>query len=356
MKDVIVVGGGAIGLFCAVRLRKGGARVWMLDSGPEHPTYFTPIASAAAAGMLAPIGDAPSPHDQVALDSFELWQAMRAGSEWSDGVRFDGAVVVRSSAAEASTFAANAARLGKKVAPLSTGEFRRRTGLRAKVEHAIFVETEGTVDPLRMLTGLAMQAHALGVLRAYDTDVAEVTPTSVTTHEGRVFEADAVVLAPGAWATDKIMKVAPGLKHIRPGKGMLAEIELERSLGPNLRAGNFYIARRREETVLGATLEFDRFDRRVDRAKIAELHAAAERLLPGEVKLTDRAWAGIRPMSPDGWPLIGPTGDGVLLAAGHSRDGWLMAPITAEIITAYVFGNEIQPEWAALSPERFEHT
>ena len=67
MKDVIVVGGGAIGLFCAVRLRKGGARVWMLDSGPEHPTYYTPIASAAAAGMLAPIADAPSAHEKVAL-------------------------------------------------------------------------------------------------------------------------------------------------------------------------------------------------------------------------------------------------------------------------------------------------
>jgi glycine oxidase len=58
-------------------------------------------------------------------------------------------------------------------------------------------------------------------------------------------------------------------------------------------------------------------------------------------------------MSPDGWPLIGPSGD-VLVAAGHSRNGWLLAPITAEIITAYVFGAEIPPEWAALSPQRFE--
>ncbi len=355
MKDVIVVGGGAIGLFCAVRLRRGGARVWVLDSGPEHPTYYTPIASAAAAGMLAPIGDTPSPHEKLALESFDLWNFMRAGAEWADAVRFDGAVVVRPSTAEASAFAANAARLGKKALSLSSGEFRKRTGFRAKVDHALFVEAEGTVDPLRMLTGLALQAHALGVLRAYDTDVAELTPTTVTTHEGRVFEADSVVLAPGAWATDKIQSIAPGLKHIRAGKGMLAEVELERPLGPNFRAGDFYLAKRRENVVLGATLEFDRYDRKVDRTKLAELHAAAERLLPGEVKVTERAWAGIRPMSPDSWPLIGPTGDGILLAAGHSRDGWLMAPITAEIITAYVFGNEIQPEWSALSPARFEH-
>lgn len=353
MKDVIVVGGGAIGLFCAVRLRMGGARVWLLDSLPEHPTYYTPIASAAAAGMLAPIGDAPSAHERVALESFDLWKEFRTGAEWADGVRFDGAVVVRKDAAEASAFAANAVRLGQKVSTLSAGDVRKRTGFRAKVEHALFLEAEGTADPLRVLTGLAMQAHALGVLRHYDTDVSEATATSVTTHEGRVFEADAVVLAPGAWATEKLMRVAPALRSIRAGKGMLAAVELERKLGPNLRAGDFYLAQRREDVVLGATLEFDRFDRKVERAKIAELHAAAERLLPGEVKLTEQAWAGIRPMSPDGWPMIGPSGDGVLLAAGHSRDGWLMAPITAEIITAYVFGNEIPPAWAALSPERF---
>lgn len=354
MKDVIVVGGGAIGLFCAVRLRLGGARVWLLDSGPEHQTYYTPIASAAAAGMLAPIGEAPGAHEHVALESFKLWKEFRAGAEWADGVRFDGAVVVRSSASEAAAFAANASRLGQKVSSLSAGEVRKRTGFRAKVEHALFVEAEGTVDPLRVLTGLAMQAHALGVLRLYDTDASEVTATTVTSHEGKVFEADAVVLAPGAWATEKLMQAAPALKRVRAGKGMLAAVELEKRLGPNLRAGEFYLAQRREDVVLGATLELDRYDRKVDRAKIAELHEAAERLLPGEVQRTEKAWAGIRPMSPDGWPMIGPTGDGVLLAAGHSRDGWLMAPITAEIITAYVFGNEIPAGWAALSPERFE--
>jgi glycine oxidase len=354
MKDVIVVGGGVIGLFCAVRLRKGGARVRLMDSGPEHPTYYTPIASAAAAGMLAPIGDAPSAHERVALESFELWKFFREGAEWADGVRFDGAVVARASEADASAFAANAARLGHKASPLSGNEFRKRTGFRAKVGHALFVETEGTADPLRVLTGLAMQAHALGVLRHYNTDIASVTPTSVTTHEDKVFEADTILLAPGAWATNELMNAAPALRQIRPGKGMVATIEMERRLGPNLRAGDFYLAQRREDAVIGATLEFGRYDRKVDRGKLAELHAAADRLLPDEVKLGEAAWAGIRPMSPDGWPMIGPTGEGILVAAGHSRDGWLMAPITAEIITAYVFGAEIPPAWAALSPQRFQ--
>jgi glycine oxidase len=238
MKDVIVVGGGVIGLFCAVRLRKGGARVRMMDSGPEHPTYYTPIASAAAAGMLAPIGDAPSAHERVALESFELWKFFREGAEWADGVRFDGAVVVRENEQDASAFAANAVRLGHRAVGLTSNEFRKRTGFRAKVEHALFVENEGTADPLRVLTGLAMQAHALGVLRHYNTDIASATPTRVTTHEDKVFEADAIVLAPGAWATNELMNAAPVLKHIRAGKGMVAAIEMEQRLGPNLRAGD----------------------------------------------------------------------------------------------------------------------
>ena len=102
-------------------------------------------------------------------------------------------------------FAVNAARLGHRAATLTSNEFRKRTGFRAKVEHALFVENEGTADPLRVLTGLAMQAHALGVLRHYNTDIASATPTRVTTHEDKVFEADAIVLAPGAWATNVTM-------------------------------------------------------------------------------------------------------------------------------------------------------
>jgi glycine oxidase len=353
MKSVIVVGGGAIGLFCAVRLRKGGAQVQLLDSGAENPTYYTPIASAAAAGMLAPLADAPNAHEKVAIESLDYWKFLRQGAEWADGVRFDGAVVVRDTQAEAEAFARNAARLGQKATPLSGSAFRKHTGFRAKVDHALFVEAEGTVDPLRVLTGLAMQAHALGVLRHYNTDVASLTANSVTTHEDKVFEADAIVLAPGAWATDRLKATVPALKHIRGGKGHLAKIKLERKLGPNLRAGDFYLADRREDAVLGATLEYDRYDWGVNKEAVAQLAASAEKLLPGEVKVTGKVWTGIRPMSPDGWPMIGSTPQGVFIAAGHSRDGWLMAPITAEIITSYVFGQEVPPEWAALSPERF---
>ena len=102
----------------------------------------------------------------------------------------------------------------------------------------------------------------------------------------------------------------------------------------------------------GATMEPGRYDRRVERAKVDQLVAAARLVLGDEIADVGRAWTGIRPMSPDGWPMVGRSGD-VLVAAGHSRNGWLLAPVTAEIITAYVFGADIPERWAALSPGRF---
>lgn len=356
MKQVVIVGGGVIGLFTAVRLAKAGARVTLLEAEAEHASVFGPGASAAAAGMLAPFEEAPSAHDALALASFDLWKQFQTGADWADGVRFDGGVVIAKDAERAAALVRHVEKYGRQATLLSNNQFRKRTGFANKtIEHAVFIADEGVADPLRVLSGLAMQARAHGVIIDYHCDVSNVTATAVKTHEDRVYEAEVVVLAPGAWATEKLQALAPALKHVRPGKGHLVSIELERPLAPNVRTDGFYIAQRREDVVLGATMEFDRYDRRVDKDRVAELLAAAEAVLPGEVRqYEEKAWAGIRPMSPDGWPMIGPSGDGVLVAAGHGRNGWLLAPITAEMITAYVFGAEIPPEWAALSPERFE--
>jgi glycine oxidase len=353
MKQVIVVGAGVVGLFCAVRLAKAGARVTVLEAEGEHASVHGPGASAAAAGLLAPVHDERSAHDGAGLESFRLWMRLREGAEWADGVRFDGGVIVRDTPEEAADLQRRAEQIGCQAAPLSAGQFRKRTGLHARIGNAVFVAEEGVADPLRVLSGLAMQARAHGVIIDYRRDVANVTASAVKTHDDAVYEADAVVLAPGAWATEKLMEAAPALRLVQPMKGHAAAVALERPLGPNLRAPDFYLAQRREDVVLGATAEPGVYDRSVDRRRVGELAAAAEALLPGEVKLLDRAWAGIRPMSPDGWPMVGPTGDGLHVAAGHSRNGWLMAPITAEMISAYVFGAEIPPEWAALSPARF---
>jgi glycine oxidase len=352
MKSVVIVGAGAIGLFCAVRLAKAGARVTVLEEQREAITPYGATASASAAGMLAPIEPDASPHERLALASYDLWKQWRAGAAWADAVRFDGVVIAAKDEAGAEALGQNAARLGRSASVLTPSGFRKRTGFTTKLEHSVFAEDEGVCDPLRALSGLTMEARAHGAIVSFGRDVNEIQAHRVSTFEKEAYEADIVLLAPGAWATQQMQGAAPALKHIRAGKGQLVSVALQSELYPNLRTSGFYIAQRREDVVLGATLQMDVTNRFADPMATELLLAAAAALLPGEVVSKRQAWAGIRPMSPDGWPLIGKSGD-FLIAAGHSRNGWLLAPITAEIITAYVMDDPVSPDWAALSPERF---
>lgn len=353
MTSVVIVGGGVIGLTCAARLAQAGARVTLLEGEKEDFSLHGPTASLAAAGMLAPISES---HDgdhsqlvQLALDSFDLWRQRAPGAPWEDGVRFDGSVVFGRDDVQR-----RAAALGRSATLLSHAQWKKHTGLATRIENALFIADEGTADPIRVLSGLAMEARRYGAQLRFAQDVESVGANEARTIGGAVFEADHVLLAPGAWATDALTAAAPVLNLIRAGKGHIVPVALERPLNANLRGPGFYLARRGEnDVVLGATMEFDRFDRHVDPARVADLLAAAEAALPGEVRARDvRPWTGLRPMSPDGAPIIGRSGD-VLVACGHSRNGWLLAPITAEIVSAYVFGETLPPLWAAFAPDRF---
>lgn len=354
MKRVVIVGAGVIGLMCAVRLAKAGARVTVLESEPDDLSVHSPTASAAAAGMLSPLSGATSRHVGIALASYDLWRAWTPGAPWSDGVRFEGAVLLCEDADEAEARRDAIIKTGRDADALSADQVRRRTGLKARTEAALFVEAEGVADPVRVMSGLAMQARAHGVMLRYDADVMALETNAAITHDDARHEADVIVLAPGVWAREALITAAPALRHVAPAKGHLVSVALSRALHPNVHAPGFYLAERREDVVLGASFEPGVVGRHVEAAHVGALLGAAEAMLPDQVRAVGAAWAGIRPMSPDGWPLVGPAGKGLLVAAGHSRDGWLLAPITAEVITAYVFGAEIGPDWAALSPQRFE--
>ena len=351
MTRVVIVGAGVVGLMCALRLVKEGARVTVLEADPDDLDVFRAGASAAAAGMLAPFDAEGAAHAEIALASFDLWRTLTPGSPWREGVRFDGGVIACANERDAAALQARVMSLGRSAAPLLRGQAVKRAGF--ALDHAIAVEDEGVADPLYVMSGLKLEARRLGVTLAHDQDVARVSANAAHTFTGESHEADHVVLAPGAWANDEIAAAVPALKRVRPAKGHLVSVKTAKPVTANVHAPGFYLARRRDDVVLGATMQFDRYDRHVEPAQVEALLAAAEAIAPGAVKPAGRAWAGIRPMSPDGWPLVGRS-NGVLVAAGHSRNGWGLAPITAEIITAYVFGAAVPPSWAALSPQRFE--
>lgn len=360
--NVIIVGGGIIGMYCALRLQQRGAHVIVLEGeGEEQLSAFCPMATLAAAGMLAPVSEASGPPerhallDRLALDSFDLWRAQSKGALWEDGLRFDGGVFIAANEFEAADVQQQAARLGRSAKPISSAQFNKRTGLQTRHDYALVIDDEGVADPVRVLSGVTMDARRHGVQILYGHDADEVEANRVTVHERGAFEADIVLLAPGVWASEKMMQAAPVLKQIRPARGHVLPIKLAQPLKPNVHGQSFYFAPRLgDDVVLGSTMEFDRYDRGVDPDRVHQLLGAAEQMFPGEVHLRADAnpWVGVRPMSPDWAPIIGRSG-AALVACGHSRNGWLLAPVTAEIVCGIVFGDTMAPHWTAFGPDRF---
>ena len=124
--------------------------------------------------------------------------------------------------------------------------------------------------------------------------------------------------------------------------------------GVSLRGEAAYAVPGADGLALGATMEPGRNDTRIDPVALRPLVEAAGRLFPDLVAATFVVSAGVRAATPDGLPMAGPSqAPGVILAVGARRNGWLLAPLVAETVTACVMGGESGPYAARLDPARF---
>jgi len=122
---------------------------------------------------------------------------------------------------------------------------------------------------------------------------------------------------------------------------------------PALRCAQGYAVGGADGLKVGATMEAGVRDLTIDPEVTERLHALAVRLYPGAAALTPRAGVGVRAASADGRPLIGPSArEGVWIAAGARRNGWLLAPLAAQIIVAGLQGHEANDDAALLHPRR----
>ncbi len=367
--DVVIVGGGVIGLCCAWRLAQGGARIVVLDRA-EPPAGATRVA----AGMLAPIGELAFGEPELlrmTIAAAELYPdfvaELEAASGLVSGYARHGALHIaldRDEAAELRRVHDLQRSLGLGAEWLPPRRCRElEPGLTPSFNGGVHAPEEAAIDPRRMTAALLAALAAEGVEVRGGTDV--VAPLlagerleGVRTGSGEELPADKVVLATGAWAGAESWLPESARPPVRPVKGEILELRSPDGAPPCERivaSERVYLVPRPDgRLIVGATTAERGFDATVTAGGVHELLREAYRLLPdvAEMELAE-SMAGLRPGTPDNLPLIGlGTLDGLVLACGHYRNGILLAPLTAKALAELLSGGELPDSVAAADPER----
>jgi glycine oxidase len=340
--DVIIIGGGIIGLSLAIELRKSGTTVLLVEKGePGHE------ASHAAAGMLVARGDELPPSLRpLAIASAEMYPEFVHELQDESGInvdlREDGCIVL-STPKDACEGAI----------PVSLAELEPAL---ANPEQPAFFLRERWVDPRALGSAALKAAKHRGVDIVSGSPVVKVLVTDdqaagVATDKS-AYHAATVVNCAGAWAGT----VPPLSFPIRPVKGQMLAVAAPKLLRHVVRTPDVYLVPRSNGRILiGSTLEDAGYDKRVDPDTINRMHRAAIELCPAlENARVLEAWAGLRPGTRDDLPMLGETGiPGYFVAAGHYRDGILLAPVTARIMAQIITSQPVDYDLAPFTSARF---
>jgi glycine oxidase len=351
--DVVIIGGGVIGLSLAWRLRKNSATVLVIEKGEpaREATY-------AAGGMLADCDPSIPPELRaIATESARMYpgfaKELQAEAFQSPDLREQGTIAYLPADESPRCRAAKA---------LSEAEV-------AELEPALapsgpaFLLPERSIDPRKLGRALDKAGRTLGV------DLVSGSPaTEVATLGGRAigvrtaksfYAAGAVVNCAGAWAS----QIKPFGVPTRPVKGQMVCLipqAGEKHAAPLvqhvIRTPQIYIIPRTDGRILlGATVEEAGYEKRVDPDTVKRFTDLAIAVVPEIAKMRFHdAWAGLRPGSPDGLPILGATSlKGYFAATGHFRDGILLAPITALLMVQVLKGRTPDFDLTPFSPQRF---
>lgn len=362
MTNVVVIGGGVIGLLSAVRLAQAGASVSLFDKGEPGEE-----ASAAALGVLAPTAGPNVPLDYLRLSQASLAlypplaQELRSATEIDIELRDEGLLLVALD--ETETAALPQRQKEQDLAGITTrllparATRRMEPALGENVLAALHFSEAKQVNNIRLCRALALLAGQLGVKIQRGRPVTAIRQkygqlTGIQVGSERV-RADWVVVAAGCWSG----AIAGLLLPVRPAKGQALALSAPVVLSHMLDSGEVYIVPRRDGRLLvGATVEEAGYDKRVTAGGIGELLAGAIRLLPVLQEATVlQSWAGLRPRPADDLPIIGPmeSCQGLVAATGHYRNGILLAPITAQLVCDTILGRTPAVDAHIFSPTRF---
>lgn len=357
---ITVVGAGVVGCAVAYELASRGARVVLVDS--RQPGRG---ATGASAGILAPLVEG---HSQSLLRfgtcGVALWDEFirRVQSESGRTVEYErsGTMQVALDQTQAAELSDLASRLESTGVPHTVLDgrdaARLEPGLAERTTMALLVPEHGYVGPAPLVGALVRAATVRGVsmTTAHAIGIEDGDSPVLTTDAGQL-RSDAVVIAAGSWSAQLVDAPQPFVKPIR---GQLLSLLMDQRPASRVIWGtDCYIVPWKDGTTLvGATVEDVGFDERTTTAGLRGLLNAAVDLLPGlEHAQFQEARAGLRPKTVDELPAIGrsSTMPHVFYAAGHYRNGVLLAPLTASLIADLVLDGRERPELADVRPDRF---
>ncbi|MGC9538944.1 NAD(P)/FAD-dependent oxidoreductase [Streptomyces sp. UG1] len=414
--NAVIVGAGVIGLATAHRLAQDGLAVTVVDAGSagaagasvHNAGWIVPIMSAPvpAPGMLgkalrwmarrdSPLYVRPSPRPEhvrfminmlrrcnprdfaagvEALTSLNERTLQLFDEYEKDGIRFEhhrtGQLLVfttRHTMDEYRAATAPMERIGHTAVPLTGDELRDlEPALGTQVLTGLHCPQERHVDPASLVKGLEDRCRELGVRFLHDSPVTGIRTrnravTSVLAG-GKEVTGDLFVLAAGVH-TGPLSRLAGHPLPIRPGKGYGFDdtggsVTLRHSV--YLGEAKVAVTPLANRLRFAGTMEFGSSDATIDPHRLRGIARSAHTYMPDfPLESQPRGWTGLRPMTPDGLPVIGslPGKDNLLVASGHSMLGVTLAPVTAEIISAEVSGGrqraDTAPTARPFSPQRF---
>ena len=355
-----------VGCVVAHELGRRGCRVELVSD-----RALAQGATQASAGMLAPYVEAHGVGPMLDLatrslalfDEFVARVRIDAGDEYPFEYTRKGSLQVALREEETTALKSAATWLGaNRIACdwLSGAELRTvEPALAGGAVGGLLIHDHGVVAAEALVEAVwqAACAHGAAFIPGRVTAVKRVGATWIIESSAGQLRSDVVVLAPGAWAGSIVIEGAPP-PPVSPVRGQLLQLHwpsapLERvTWGPRC-----YLVPRRDGTLLvGATLERVGFDNRNTVAGVHDLLDAASELVPQIWKATfGAARVGLRPGTPDDLPIVGRTSGspGLFYAAGHYRNGVLLAPITAKLLGDLIVDGNENDLLRHFSPDRF---
>ncbi|QMV41826.1 glycine oxidase ThiO [Cohnella cholangitidis] len=366
-ETILVMGGGVIGLSCAFELRNRGHEVAVLEINRCGGQ-----ASGAAAGMLAPYSEnaeGPDEFFRLGLESLRVYPEWQSHVKRVSGMAFEythsGSLYIAYH--EADRLALEGRILWQREhgssGTILEGEelFQIEPMLSRNVRAALRTPEESHLYSPDYVRALEQACRLLGV-RIYENleklTIAEWhSEIVVQTADQRTFGGDRLVVCSGAWARELADTFGIAIP-VYPIRGQICAYETETKPVRHMVFGNqgYLVGKENSTLVCGASEDVAGFDTSVTDKGIERLRRWNKQAFPFLAnRVPFHRWAGLRPSTQDGLPLIGPlsASNRVVMAVGHYRNGILLSPATAKLVADYVEGKRVPDYHRAFDPDRF---